>query len=127
MKEWHELTSLMTQRVEEDQPTHLQTILILVGLAGGLLPVYFYRWLPSGLLINLLIILPGVLALGRNSVRIELEKRGAELQRRNAALGAAQGPALKIGRNDLCPCGSGKKVKHCCRVSGAGVSAGHST
>jgi hypothetical protein len=20
----------------------------------------------------------------------------------------------KIGRNDLCPCGSGKKYKHCC-------------
>ena len=22
--------------------------------------------------------------------------------------------AKKIGRNDLCPCGSGKKYKHCC-------------
>ena len=21
---------------------------------------------------------------------------------------------MKIGRNDLCPCGSGKKYKHCC-------------
>ena len=21
---------------------------------------------------------------------------------------------VKIGRNDLCPCGSGKKYKHCC-------------
>ncbi|MBR2151422.1 MAG: SEC-C domain-containing protein [Prevotella sp.] len=20
----------------------------------------------------------------------------------------------KVGRNDLCPCGSGKKFKHCC-------------
>ena len=20
-----------------------------------------------------------------------------------------------VGRNDLCPCGSGKKVKHCCK------------
>lgn len=24
----------------------------------------------------------------------------------------------KIGRNDLCPCGSGKKYKHCCQASG---------
>jgi uncharacterized protein YecA (UPF0149 family) len=23
-------------------------------------------------------------------------------------------PSLKIGRNDLCPCGSGKKFKNCC-------------
>jgi uncharacterized protein len=25
--------------------------------------------------------------------------------------------ARKVGRNDPCPCGSGKKFKHCCRVS----------
>lgn len=24
----------------------------------------------------------------------------------------------KIGRNELCPCGSGKKYKHCCLHSG---------
>lgn len=24
----------------------------------------------------------------------------------------------KIGRNDLCPCGSGKKYKHCCLDTG---------
>lgn len=24
----------------------------------------------------------------------------------------------KIGRNDPCPCGSGKKYKHCCQASG---------
>jgi hypothetical protein len=24
-----------------------------------------------------------------------------------------KGPADRIGRNDLCPCGSGKKYKHC--------------
>lgn len=22
--------------------------------------------------------------------------------------------AMKVGRNDPCPCGSGKKAKHCC-------------
>ena len=30
----------------------------------------------------------------------------------------------KVGRNDLCPCGSGKKYKKCCLLkSGADVSA----
>jgi uncharacterized protein YecA (UPF0149 family) len=28
--------------------------------------------------------------------------------------GARQAPAAKVGRNDLCPCGSGKKFKKCC-------------
>src|ERR1700722_2811614 len=41
MKEWHELTSLMTQRVAEDQPTHQQTLVLLAGLGAVLLPVYF--------------------------------------------------------------------------------------
>jgi uncharacterized protein YecA (UPF0149 family) len=33
-----------------------------------------------------------------------------------AATGAAQLPVHveKIGRNQPCPCGSGKKYKHCC-------------
>ena len=26
----------------------------------------------------------------------------------------------KVGRNDLCPCGSGKKYKKCCGAPGAG-------
>jgi uncharacterized protein YecA (UPF0149 family) len=25
---------------------------------------------------------------------------------------------FKIGRNESCPCGSGKKYKHCCLMSG---------
>jgi preprotein translocase subunit SecA len=25
----------------------------------------------------------------------------------------AKGPAVRVGRNDACPCGSGKKYKHC--------------
>jgi hypothetical protein len=113
MKKWHELTGLMTQRVAEDQPTHRQTLLLLVGMSAVLLPVYFLRLLPSGLLINVLIVLPSVLALGRNSVRIELERRRGEIQRREATLAAAHAPVVHIGRNDACPCGSGKKFKHC--------------
>ncbi|WP_309569181.1 SEC-C metal-binding domain-containing protein [Xanthomonas phaseoli] len=27
-----------------------------------------------------------------------------------------QGP--KVGRNDQCPCGSGRKYKHCCATGG---------
>ena len=26
----------------------------------------------------------------------------------------------KVGRNDTCPCGSGKKYKHCCEAKKAG-------
>jgi hypothetical protein len=33
---------------------------------------------------------------------------------RAAAPGAAAGRGAKIGRNDLCPCGSGRKHKRCC-------------
>jgi hypothetical protein len=32
--------------------------------------------------------------------------------------------AMKPGRNDLCPCGSGKKYKHCCVSAGAAAPAG---
>lgn len=39
-----------------------------------------------------------------------------ESQKRQPApsLGNAEVHTRKIGRNDLCPCGSGKKFKHCC-------------
>ena len=29
--------------------------------------------------------------------------------------------SVKVGRNDLCPCGSGKKYKKCCSTNGQGV------
>ncbi len=29
------------------------------------------------------------------------------------AVQATSGPPVKVGRNDLCPCGSGRKAKHC--------------
>jgi hypothetical protein len=34
-------------------------------------------------------------------------------RRRNAAL-ATSGSAAALGRNSPCPCGSGRKFKHCC-------------
>jgi hypothetical protein len=30
--------------------------------------------------------------------------------------------AIKVGRNELCPCGSGKKYKQCCESKKAGTS-----
>ena len=32
-------------------------------------------------------------------------------------LPAAEGSSSKVGRNDLCPCGSGKKHKRCCGLN----------
>jgi len=37
-----------------------------------------------------------------------------------AAPGTAPARSVKVGRNDPCPCGSGKKYKKCCGGSGAG-------
>jgi hypothetical protein len=34
--------------------------------------------------------------------------------RSSAPLSAAPPPARRVGRNDPCPCGSGRKFKHCC-------------
>jgi|SRR5271165_675561 len=77
MEKWHELTDLMTQRVSEDQLTHRDALLLLIGIGGMLLGDYRFDWLPRNLVINALIILPCVLSLGRNSVRAELERRSA--------------------------------------------------
>ena len=45
----------------------------------------------------------------------------------NAASGSGKEPVRnvlpKVGRNDPCPCGSGKKFKNCCGKS-SGVAAG---
>lgn len=41
------------------------------------------------------------------------EERRKELYKEQKASGTIRKPA-KVGRNDPCPCGSGKKYKHCC-------------
>jgi len=45
-----------------------------------------------------------------------LRVNGAWLYNREARLGPApiKSAGPKVGRNDPCPCGSGKKYKHCC-------------
>jgi SEC-C motif len=113
MKDWHELTNLMTRRMDDEGPARLQVLLLLVGLGGALSMIYFFRWVPSGLAINVLIVLPCLLSLGGNSV-------SDELQRGSAALAIADRPGV-TGRNDPCPCGSGKGFKHCCGVPGVGT------
>lgn len=37
---------------------------------------------------------------------------------------APAGPAPRVGRNEPCPCGSGRKYKKCCGVPGAGTAGG---
>ncbi len=43
-----------------------------------------------------------------------------------SAAGAAAAASNKVGRNDACPCGSGRKFKHCCQAkeARAGFAAG---
>ncbi len=52
----------------------------------------------------------------RDDVEQTADGRGNGGAAGNAAKSAASGrrPAGKVGRNDPCPCGSGKKLKHCC-------------
>src|SRR5262249_59879887 len=38
---------------------------------------------------------------------------------------SGRGPAMKTGRNDPCPCGSGKKYKKCCLSKDAEEAARH--
>ncbi len=41
------------------------------------------------------------------------------LRRAERSAGAGQTPAVEVGRNDPCPCGSGKKYKKCHGVNAA--------
>ncbi|MCH5252037.1 MAG: SEC-C domain-containing protein [Lachnospiraceae bacterium] len=42
------------------------------------------------------------------------EQRRKELYREQKESGTIHNENRKVGRNDPCPCGSGKKYKHCC-------------
>lgn len=48
-----------------------------------------------------------------------------ELSKPSESTGAASGTNSTIGRNALCPCGSGKKFKRCClaRLQRQGIQA----
>jgi hypothetical protein len=61
MKEWHELTDLLTQRCAEDEPTRVQSPLI-VGIIGALaIGNYFLKLVPVSLLISVTLIACGYL------------------------------------------------------------------
>jgi preprotein translocase subunit SecA len=46
-------------------------------------------------------------------------ERGPEPGRGSAPAARAAAASGKTGRNDACPCGSGKKYKKCCLPKGA--------
>ena len=55
----------------------------------------------------------------RHKLAVELEAvipdiRRYWLPRRKSAVATVQRDTPKVGRNDPCPCGSGKKFKKCC-------------
>ena len=52
--------------------------------------------------------LPGLRKLAE---KIRIERAQAEVRQRRSTL---PGPPVSVGRNDPCPCGSGKKYKKCC-------------
>jgi len=56
------------------------------------------------------------LALSHVEMRSPEEQQAAEQQEASAKAASAKAvpaSAVKVGRNDACPCGSGKKYKHC--------------
>jgi hypothetical protein len=56
-----------------------------------------------------------VLALAMNNRRKEIVQLQQEKEKLHHAYGKpANSPGYKVGRNDPCPCGSGKKYKKCC-------------
>jgi len=50
----------------------------------------------------------------RKQIFCEYRKRQDELAKQEKRLACPLKLPRKIGRNDLCPCGSGKKFKKCC-------------
>jgi uncharacterized protein len=55
----------------------------------------------------------------RHKLAIEIEANIAEIYRywqplRKSSVATFKREAPKVGRNDDCPCGSGKKFKKCC-------------
>jgi hypothetical protein len=61
MKEWHDLTNLMAYRFM-DGPSPAVVVAAIVVIEGGVLITdYIYHFISDGLLINLLIMLPGLI------------------------------------------------------------------
>jgi hypothetical protein len=69
MRQWHELTDLMTERFE-DEPMHRLGLLLIVAQGIALLLIYYFHWVSAALAINLFIVLPSILPMGSNSAKI---------------------------------------------------------
>jgi hypothetical protein len=67
MQEWHRLTGLMTERFE-DEPVHRRGMLFVVGQGIALLLIYFFHWVSVALAINLFVVLPSILPMGKQRI-----------------------------------------------------------
>jgi hypothetical protein len=92
MQHWHEFTDLMTQRFDDDVNTNRATVVILAAQCGILALDYFLHWMPSGLLINLLIVLPGVL--------LFFSRRSDPATQANQSPGAGREPWSRLGKTE---------------------------
>lgn len=73
MQEWHDLTSLMTQRCNDEEPSIVQ-IMLLLSIQGTWLALnYYYHFLPRAIVINSLILLPVALSMGTNTTKQALQ------------------------------------------------------
>jgi hypothetical protein len=61
MKDWAEFSDLLIQRVSDEQITVIQAMVVLVAELSVLFLNSVYHWLPSELMINLAIVVPGIL------------------------------------------------------------------
>jgi hypothetical protein len=120
MKEWHTLTGLMTERFE-DEPMHRMGLLILAGEGVALVVIYFFHWVSAALAINVFVVLPSILAMGSNSTKIALERKRMMANVVADSVAQAREHGAKIGRDDPCPCGSGKQFKFCHGAPAAGA------
>lgn len=77
--EWHKLTGLMTERFE-DEPMHRLGMLLILGQGIALLVIYFFHWVSAALAINLFVILPSILPMGKTSAKIALEQKSPAVE-----------------------------------------------
>ena len=113
----------------------LISFLISIGLAGmGVLLSWIFPFTPfQGTLLNLVLFSLAIIFMGvsllferlRDTFWAPVDEQNAlddevEYLERNGASSTAQRPIpprrglAKVGRNDPCPCGSGRKYKFCC-------------
>jgi len=72
MREWHEMTDLMTQRCDDSGPTVMQAAAIVVVLGGALVLNAVYALVPSRLVISVAIVL-SAFAFGRVTAAAALD------------------------------------------------------